>query len=200
MSLRHALGLLSRPKAEWGAIRERRYSVARSFFTHTAILALIPAIAGYVGTTRTGWRIGAGEAVRLTEESASRIAALSYLAILAATFAVAWAIHWMSRTYGARQPYGQCYALATWTATPLLLVGAVQLQPILWMNFIAGLPALAGTIYLFYIGVPVMMEIPEERGFLFSCAVLAFGLVALVALLALTVLLWSSGFGPSFTY
>ena len=59
---------------------------------------------------------------------------------------------------------------------------------------------LAYTVFLFYLGVPVMMEIPEERGFLFASAVLAFGLVALVALLALTVLLWSSGFGPSFTY
>ena len=140
MSLRHVAGLLSRPKAEWGAIRERRYGVARSLVTHTAVLALIPAIAGYVGTTRTGWRIGAGEAVRLTEASASRIAILSYLAMLGATFAVAWAIHWMSRTYGARQPLGQCYALATWTATPLFLVGVVQFQPILWMNFIVGLP------------------------------------------------------------
>ena len=45
-----------------------------------------------------------------------------------------------------------------------------------------------------------MMEVSEERGFLFSSAVLAFGLVTLVALLALTVLLRSSGFGPSFTY
>ena len=200
MSLHHVFGLLSRPRAEWAAIRERRYGVARSLVTHTAVLALIPAIAGYVGTTRTGWRIGVGEAVRLTEASASRIAILSYLAMLAATFAVAWAIHWMSRTYGARQPLGQCYALATWTATPLFLVGVVQFQPILWMNLLVGLPVVGYTVFLFYSGVPVMMEIPEERGFLFSSAVLAFGLVTLVALLALTVLLWSSGFGPSFTY
>ena len=200
MPLRHLAGLLVRPGTEWGAIRERRYAVARSFFTHTALFALIPAVAGYFGTTRTGWRIGAGAAVRLTEESALRIAVLYYLAMLAATFAVAWAIHWMSRTYGARQPFGQCYALATFTATPLFVVGAVQLQPILWMNLIVGLPFLAYTVFLFYQGVPVVMEIPEERGFLFSSAVLAFGLVALVALLAICVVLWSSGFGPSFTY
>ena len=56
------------------------------------------------------------------------------------------------------------------------------------------------TIFLFYSGVPAVMEIPQERGFLFSSAVMAFGLVALVALLAVSVLLWSSGFGPSFTY
>jgi hypothetical protein len=192
--------LLSRPEAEWGAIRERRYGVARAFATHTAVLALIPAVASYVGTTRTGWQIGAGEAVRLTEASAGRIAALYYLAMLAATFSVASVIHWMSRTYGARQPLGQCYALATYTATPLFLVGVLQLQPILWLNFIVGLPVLGYTIFLFYSGVPVVMEIPEERGFLFSSAVMAFGLVALVALLAVSVLLWGSGLGPSFTY
>ena len=155
--------------------------------------------AGYVGTTRTGWQIGTGDVVRLTEESALRISVLYYLAMVAATCSVAWVIHWMSRTYGASQPPGQCYALATYTATPLFLVGAMQLQPILWLNLLAGLPVLGYTVYLFYTGVPVMMEIPEERGFLFSSAVMAFGLVALVALLAISVLLWSSGFGPSFT-
>lgn len=200
MSLGHVLGLLTRPRAEWGTIRARRHGVLRSFVTHTAPFALVPALAGYFGTTRTGWRIGAGEAVRLTEASALRIAVLYYLAMLAATFAVAWAVHWMSRTYGARQPFGQCYALSTYTATPLFLVGAVQLQPILWMNLMIGLPVLAYTVFLFYLGVPVVMEISEERGFLFSSAVMAFGLVALVALLALCVLLWSSGFAPSFTY
>ena len=106
----------------------------------------------------------------------------------------------MSRTYGASQPLGQCYALATYTATPLFLVGALHLQPILWLNLLVGLPVLGYTVFIFYTGVPAMMAIPPERGFLFSSAVMAFGLVALVALLAISVLLWSSGFAPSFTY
>lgn len=200
MSLRHVLGLLARPRAEWQAIHDRRYGVARSFLAHTAIFALVPAVAGYVGTTRTGWQIGAGDVVRLTEASALRIALLYYLAMVAATFSVAWMTHWMSRTYGASQPLGQCYALATYTATPLFLVGAMHLQPILWLNLVIGLPALGYTIFIFYTGVPAMMEIPEERGFLFASAVMAFGLVALVATLAATVLLWSSGFAPGFTH
>ena len=200
MSLGHAFGLLTRPRTEWATIHERRYGVARSFLAHTALFALIPALAGYYGTTRTGWQIGTGGAVRLTEESALQIAVLYYLAMVAATLCVAWVIHWMSRTYGAIQPFGQCYALATYTATPLFLVGLMHLQPILWLNLLAGLPVLGYTVFIFYTGVPVMMEIPPERGFLFSSAVMAFGLVALVALLAISVLLWSSGFGPSFTY
>ena len=65
---------------------------------------------------------------------------------------------------------------------------------------VLGLPVVGYTVYLFYTGVPVVMRIPPERGFLFSSAVLAFGMVALVAMLAVTVILWSQGFGPSFKY
>ena len=43
-----------------------------------------------------------------------------------------------------------------------------------------------------------MMDIPPEKGFLFASAVLAVGLVALVGLLASTVVLWSFGLGPAF--
>ena len=70
MPLLHALALLIRPRTEWATIHERRYGVARSFLLHTVLFALIPAAAGYVGTTRTGWQIGIGDVVRLTEESA----------------------------------------------------------------------------------------------------------------------------------
>ena len=199
MPLGHAVGLLIRPKTEWSAIRAGNYGVARSLVTHTAVFALLPALAGYVGTTQVGWQIGAGEPVRLTEESALRIAVLYYFSMLGATFSVAWMIRWMSRTYGASQPLGRCYALATYAATPLFLVGLMQLEPILWLNLLVGLPALGYTVYLFFVGVSVMMEIPEERAFLFGSAVMAFGLVALVAMLAITVLLWSAGFAPAFT-
>ena len=75
----------------------------------------------------------------------------------------------------------------------------MQLYPILWLNFLIGLPALAYSVYLLYTGVPILMRVEPERGFLFSSAVLAVGLVALVSLLAVTVLLWGSGFGPVFT-
>jgi hypothetical protein len=47
--------------------------------------------------------------------------------------------------------------------------------------------------------VPIMMGISEDRGFLFSSAVLAVGLVAFVALLATTAILWGMGLEPQFT-
>ncbi len=199
MSIGHVLKLFTNPQSGWDAIHAHRYSAGGVLITHTVLFALIPAVAGYVGTAHVGWQVGGGDVVRLTAASAGRIAVLYYLAMLAGVGTVGWAIHWMGKTYGADQPIGQCLALASFTATPLFLIGALQVYPVLWLNLVAGLPVLAFTTYLFYSGVPIMMEIPQERGFLFSSAMLAFGLVTLVALLAVTALLWGAGYAPTFT-
>ncbi len=199
MSFGYVVKLFIHPRTGWTAIHARRYSVAGVFLGHTLLFALIPALAGYIGTTQVGWQIGGGEVVRLTTTSAGNIALLYYLAMLAGVATVGAAIHWMGKTYGADQPIGQCIALASFSATPLFLIGALQAYPVLWLNLIAGLPVLAFTTYIFFTGVPIMMEIPEDRGFLFSSAMLAFGLVTLVAMLAVTALLWGTGFAPSFT-
>ena len=198
MSIGHVLKIFVNPRSGWEAVHAHGYTVGGVLTKHTLIFALIPAIAGYIGTTQVGWQVADGEIVRLTSVSAGRIAVLYYLAMLAGVGTVGWAIHWMGKTYGADQPIGQCLALASFTATPLFLVGALQIYPVLWVNLVAGLPVLAFTTYIFYSGVPVMMEIPPERGFLFSSAMLAFGLVTFVALLAVTALLWGAGYAPAF--
>ncbi len=193
------LHLLFSPRSGWAAIKSRNYSALQAFLGHTLPFALIAPVCGYLGTTRTGWSLGLGRPVKLTTESALQISVLYFGAMLVATVSVAWAVYWMSRTYGARQSFATAMVLASMTATPLFLVGFAQLLPELWLNLVLGLPALAWTIALFYTGVPVMLDIPEERGFLLASAVLAFGLVALVAMIAVTVLLWGHGLAPTFT-
>jgi hypothetical protein len=198
MFLQHIWGLFAHPKKEWESIRDQNCTIGKCYCSHVLILAAIPVLAGYFGTTRIGWQIGFREAVRLTSQSALNIAVLYYLTILVGVFSVGKLIHWMSQTYGTTQPLSRCIALAAYTATPLFLIGAMQAYPVLWLNLLMGLPALGYTVYLLYTGVPVMMEVSEERGFLFSSAVLAVGLVTLVAILAASAILWGMGFGPVF--
>ena len=49
------------------------------------------------------------------------------------------------------------------------------------------------------VGVPIAMQIPKERGFLFASALVAVGLVMCAALLGATVMLWEMGAMPVFT-
>lgn len=199
MAIGHVIGLFTEPKQAWMSLREANYSTGGCLAQHTLWFALIPAISGFVGTTQIGWQIGIGEAVKLTPGSAFPIAVLYYAAMVAAVFTVGYMTKWMGQTYGADQPLSQCIVLASYTATPLFLVGIMQLYPILWLNLIVGLPVLGYTVFLFYTGVPIMMQIPEERGFLFSTALLAFGMVALVAMLAVSVILWGTATELEFT-
>jgi cytochrome c biogenesis protein CcdA len=163
------------------------------------ILAAIPAIAGYIGTTQVGWSFGGFEVHKLTTQSALQIAMLTYFTMLIAVFSLGMAIHWMGQTYGSKQTLPQAIALAAYTATPLWIMGFFFLYPVLWVNMLVGLPALAYTVYLLYTGVPVMMSVSQERGFLFASAVLAVGLVMLVAVLGAMAMLWSMGIGPVIT-
>jgi len=199
MLLTHVWEILSEPRAAWGKIRDEDLSIPALYLRVAAPLALISPIAGYFGTTRIGWQIGTGEPLKLTASSAAQISVVYFGAILVTLFVIGALIHWMSDTYGARQPLAKCVAIAAYSAVPLFLVGFAQFYPVLWINFLIGLPALAYAVYLLYLGVPIVMNISAERGFLFSSAVMAVGLVALVGLLASTVVLWSYGVGPSFT-
>lgn len=200
MGLSHVPGLLRSPQQEWAAIRDRRYTTSQIYLGFVLPLALVPVLAGFIGTTQVGWQIGTGAPVRLTLGSATQMAIAYYAAICVAVYTVGRLIHWMGETYEARVDVDRGVALAAYTVTPLLLIGIAQLYPVLWLNFILGLPALGYTVFLLYTGVPVMMEIPPERGFLFASAVLAVGLVFLVGMLAATALLWGFGIGPTFTH
>ncbi len=198
MLLSHVWGLLTNPEKEWKSIRKENCTIGKCYCSHVLVLAAIPPIAGYFGTTHVGWQVVSREVSRLTPESALWIGMLSYLTILVAVITIGKMIHWMGKTYGSRQTLPQCIALAAYTATPLFLSGIMLLYPMLWLNLLLGLPVLAYTVYLLYTGVPIIMGITKERGFLFSSAVLAVGLVALVAVLAATVILWDIGAGPVF--
>ncbi len=199
MVLKHIWGLFVNPKREWVSIRNDECTVGKCYAAHVMFLAAIPPISGFIGTTQFGWQIGAGDPVKLTLESAAMIAVAYYFAMLVGVFALGWMIHWMGKTYDAHVPLSQCVVLAAYTATPLFLIGIMELYPVLWLNMVVGIVALAYTVYLLYSGVPIMMDISEDRGFLFSSAVLAVGLVAFVALLAVTAILWGMGLEPQFT-
>ncbi len=196
MSLTHSFGLLAHPDQEWEAIRQESESVTRLYAGHILLLALIPAVAGFYGTTQVGWQIGDGQITRLSISSGLQLSALFYVAMLAGIFVLGKFIDFFAATYDAVERIPRGVALAAYTATPVFLIGVIAAYPNIWVNMLAGLVAAAYAVYLLYEGLPILMKIPEERGFMFATAVLTVGLVMLVALLAISVVIWSMGIGP----
>jgi len=116
--------------------------------------------------------------------------------MLVVVFVLAKTIHWMAATYDAETSLNRCFSLAVFSAVPLYLVGITLLYPIPWLIYLIGLPALGYSVALLYSGVPAIMGVNKEKGFLFASAILAFGLVSLVGLIVVTISLWGFGFGP----
>ncbi len=195
----HALGMFYHPDREWQEIRNEHESVAHMYASHALILAAIPPVSAFIGTTMVGWSVGMGEVVRLTAGSAMMMAILSYVAMLTGIAVMGAFIHWMSRTYDASPTLQECVVFAAYCATPLFFAGISAIYPSLMLTMLVGTAALAYTTYLLYVGVPTFMNIPRDEGFMFSSSILAVGLVVLVAMLAASVALWGFGIGPVYT-
>ncbi|PCI08739.1 MAG: hypothetical protein COB77_01750 [Gammaproteobacteria bacterium] len=196
--LPHLFGIMVSPSKEWIKIRDEETTLGRFLLSYVLIMAAIAPISGYIGTTTFGWEIGAREAIKLTHESALTIAIAYYFVMLAGVLIMGQAINWMGHTYGSKQTLMRCVRLSAYTVTPLFLVGFVELFPILWLNFVIGLPALAYTVKLLYTGLPIMMEVDDDHGFLFSSAIVSVGMVGLVLMMVGMAILWFNGFAPHF--
>lgn len=200
MVLNHLWGLVSNPDKEWESIRNEPNTLTRHYLAHTIILAAIPAVSGYIGTTQVGWSVGDGAQYKLSSQSALQLAVLFYFAMIVGVFVLGKFVDFLSSTYQDQDQESNYrgVALASYTSTPLFVVGLVALYPSIWLNMIMVLAAIGYTLYLLYEGIPILMKIPAERGFMFASAVVTVGLVLLVGIMAITVILWAVGIGPEF--
>ena len=198
MLLHHIYGLFTHPREEWQDIEKERSDNKVLYQGYVAILALVPVVFGYIGTVKVGWTIGNDELVRLSPESGLILCSLSYIALLVSIFILGKLIDWIGKTYGAdideKHPRGM--SLASYAMTPLFLAGAVAIYPSITLNMLVVLAAMAYTVYLIYTGVPVLMHISAERGFLFASSIITMVLVTLVGVRVATVIIWVAFFPP----
>jgi hypothetical protein len=197
--IQHTFGLLVKPDAQWRSIAALPTRSLNILVLYPCVMALLPAVAWYYGTSRVGWTVGDGEGIRLTIDSALQLCILFYFAMIGCVLSLGYFIHWMAGTYGAETSFVKGIVVAGLTVTPLFVFGLAGFYPLLWVDMLLGLVAVSWSVYLLYLGIPIMMNIPEERGFLFSTAVVGVGLVILVSLMVTTVILWDFSTGPAFT-
>lgn len=199
MILNHLWGLYAHPQKEWQLIDREREGLSYSIM-HIMLMALIPPICSYFSAVHIGWRVGVGDPIFLTSSSALAMALIMYAVLIGAAVFLAHMAMWMAQTFGSDTNLAHCMELATYTATPLMMVGFAALYPALWFVMLVGLIGLAYSIYLLYSGVPILMHIPTERGFIYASAMVTVGLVLLVSIMVGSVILWNLGLGPVFTH
>ena len=199
MILNHLLGIYTHPREEWQDI-DRRHESSVYALSHIAVIALIPSLVTYYSGAHLGWSIGAGDLIKLTESSAAMLAVGMYFGLIVGVLILTYMIHELANAFDAKPNYTESLDLAAYTATPLFMTGFAGLYPELWFVMAVGLVGLSYSVYLLSSGTPIMMHIPDGKGFIYASSVVTCGLVLLAILMASTVIMWSMGFGPVYVH
>ncbi|MEX1665460.1 Yip1 family protein [Zhongshania arctica] len=192
------LGFLFNTRAQWRAVGLLNDDELLTKLLYPVILAIGPCVAWYYGTSQIGWTVGDGETILMTKESALHINIAFYIAMLCSLAVIGYFIHWMAETYGSKSSFLKGTVVASYTATPLFFAGLIGFYPVFWVDLLIGIGSLGWAVYLLYVGIPEVMNIPKERGFLYASAVVGICMVIFMSLMGAVVILWDMGMAPVF--
>lgn len=191
--IHHVWGLLHHPEREWHKISDEHESVRHLYAHHVLLLAIIPVVCAFIGTTQFGWTYGGSETYKVSLANGIALGVAFYALILMAVGLVGSVIYWMARNLDQRPNRRDCIVFAGYIATPMFISGIFSLYPVFWLCVLGMLIGLLYTAYLLYRGTPSFLGISHERGFILSLKTLGIGVLVLEALLIVVVLLWSMG-------
>lgn len=168
------------PQTEWPAVAEESSDAAA--LRYTAILALIPVLARFVG----GWLIGGYIPLPAALIGAVVAYALSFVTV----FVVALAVDLLAPRFGGARSYSSALRLASYSFTPVWLAGIFLLVPGASFLVLLGLYGL----YLMWVGTPTLMRVPRDKVLLHIAAVAACAIALDVAVrLALIAAIGAAG-------
>ena len=195
--MKELIGMLFRPQATWSALALESDSKIKSRLLLILLMAAIPPLGFYYGTTQVGWHSG-GELTKISAASAIPLMVLFYLALVASVVVIGLMTHWMSKTYNAQSFPIKGMVLIGMANTPIFLAGLLAFYPVWWFDIFIATAACCYTIRLLYLGVPKLMKVPEDLGMLYASALFAVALVYAVVVLGATVILWEYVAAPVF--
>ena len=195
--MKELIGIIFTPRATWSALAQESDSAIKSRLLLILLLAAIPPLCFYYGTTQIGWYSG-GELVKVSAASAIPLMVLFYLALVSSMVVIGLMSHWMSKTYNAKSFPIKGMVLVGLANTPIFIAGLLALYPLWWVDIFVATAACCYAIRLLYLGVPKFMHVPEELGMLYASALFAVALVYVVVVLGATVILWEYIAAPVF--
>jgi len=170
--------ILLTPQTEWQEIAHEGGEPSVLFTSYVAILALIPAIAGFIGSSLIG---------RYTPILSGLIGAIvSYLLTFVIVFVVALIVDALAPTFGAQKNFTSALKLVVYSYTPAWLAGAFLLVPGLSFLWILGLYGL----YLMWLGLPPLMQAPRDKALPYSAAVVVCAVVIQIVIGAILALMF----------
>jgi hypothetical protein len=146
--------ILVTPKTEWQVIDSENSLHAKVFTSYVIPLALIPAIAAFIGYGLIGvhglhlfgWGI--------------RWAITQFILMAGGVYVTALVINLLAEGFGGKKNFDKAFSLVAYAYTPAFIGGIFYILPSLSsLSWIASLYSL----YLLYIGLQPLMKQPEDK-------------------------------------
>lgn len=177
--------IIADPRSEWPLIATEPGDPMRLFVGYVAVLAVIPAIAGFIGTSVVGVSVSAG---RLHDPLLPGLmrALMSYLFSFVIVYLTALVIDVIAPLFKTERNFTNALKLAVYSFTPIWLIGIVLMVPGLRFLSILGLYA----IRLVWTGLPPLMGTPRPKvlPYALSIVVAAFGITLAMSVIQAAVL------------
>lgn len=163
--------ILLQPGSEWPVIKQERTDTQTLFLQYVLILAVIPAVAGFIASAF----VGSLTAGRVSVGNAFGAAVLTYVMSVVLVYVVALVADGLAPTFGGRKKFREALKLVVYSMTASWVAGAFAFIPVLGflISLLGGLYAL----FLFYLGAPVMMRIPEGKAIGYTAVTVAIAIV-----------------------
>lgn len=160
-----AKGILTNPRQECAAIDAEPLDLGQLLVGYVLPLAAIGPIATIIGFSA----FGGGGMFKVSMGTAIGIAITSYILTIVGIFLLAWVINALAPTFSATQSMPQAIKVAAYSATAAWIAGVFNIFPAL-----AILGAIGGlySLYLCWVGLPILMKAPAEKATTYVVAVI----------------------------
>lgn len=152
--------ILKQPKLEWPVIESEPTDIATLYRSYIAPLAAIPAICGVIGMVVIGISLPFVGRYRYGIAEALRVEIFQYIGQLIGCYVAAFIIAKLGPTFSSRDDQVQALKLVAYSTTPVWIAGILNLIPMLAVLIVF---AAIYSIYLFFLGMPVLMKTPQEK-------------------------------------
>ena len=151
--------IILKPMDTWAEIKAEPVTIKELYTSYAVFLAAIPPIASFIGFSLLGFSMLAFS-YRVPLGWGISHAVVSYILSLVGLYVVGLIIDTLAPTFGSQKNQVNAMKVAVFSWTPSWIAGILMIIPAL--SPITMLLSLY-SLYLFYLGLPVLMETPKDK-------------------------------------
>jgi hypothetical protein len=176
--IERAKAILLKPAETWPVIDAEPATVASIYKDWLVIMAAIPAVCTFIGLSVIGaGMFGYGFRIPIAYGLESMV--LRYVMSLVGAFVIALIVDALAPTFGGTKNQVSALKVVAYGGTASYVAGFLSILPSLSL---LGLVAACYSIYLIYLGLPVLMKCPKDKAAGYTAVVIIIGILAAIVI------------------